>query len=69
MRSWLGSTLGESPIELSAAGILASIFTPLANARIPIFATSTFDTNCVLIKQEQIYEAKRVLKASGHEVS
>ena len=49
-------------------GVLASITTPLAAAEIGIFALATFDTDYVLVKEEFIEEAVRVLKAANHRV-
>jgi hypothetical protein len=48
-------------------GVLASFVQPLADAHIPIFAISTFDTDYVLIKREQLEQAVRALGAVGHE--
>lgn len=51
----------EGPLDFGLTGILASIATPLAKAKISIFAISTFDTDYVLVKEEQIDLAKNVL--------
>jgi uncharacterized protein len=48
-------------------GVLASFLQPLAEARIPIFAISTFDTDYVLIKRENLERAVMALGAAGHE--
>jgi hypothetical protein len=48
-------------------GVLASFLQPLAEARIPIFAISTFDTDYVLIKREKLEQAASALGAAGHE--
>jgi hypothetical protein len=47
-------------------GILASILNPLAEAGVPIFALSTFDTDWVLLPGEHLEKAKRALIAAGH---
>jgi len=47
--------------------VLASFIQPLAEARIPIFAISTFDTDYVLIKRENVGQALVALIAAGHE--
>jgi len=49
-------------------GVLSSLLTPLAEASIPIFALSTYDTDYVLIKQEQREKAVSALIAAGHEL-
>jgi uncharacterized protein len=47
--------------------VLASFVQPLGDAQIPIFAISTFDTDYVLIKREDLELAIRTLSAFGHE--
>ena len=44
----------EGPFPFSMTGVLASFLQPLAEAQIPIFAISTFDTDYVLIKHENL---------------
>jgi hypothetical protein len=65
-RGWLALKL-EGPFPFSMTGVLASFVQPLADAHIPIFAISTFDTDYVLIKREQLEQAVRALGAVGHE--
>ncbi len=54
------------PLEFSLTGILAGLAAPLAEAQIPIFAISTYDTDYLLVKQAQIEAAVRVLQARGY---
>jgi len=54
------------PLDFSLTGILADISAVLAKAEISIFALSTFDTDYILVKSEQISFAKDVLLASGY---
>lgn len=56
------------PLDFALTGILASLANPLAQAGISIFAISTFDTDYLLIKEEAVEEAKRVLSFQGHTV-
>ena len=65
-RGWLALKL-EGPFPFSMTGVLASFLQPLAEARIPIFAISTFDTDYVLIKRENLKQAVGALGAAGHE--
>ncbi|GEA14854.1 MAG: uncharacterized protein PWR22_2160 [Moorella sp. (in: firmicutes)] len=58
----------EGPLDFSLTGILASLVTPLAKAGISIFAISTYDTDYLLVKEEQLGLAIRVLKQSGHHI-
>ena len=48
-------------------GVLASFLEPLAAAQVPIFAISTFDTDYVLIKREDLERALKALEVAGHE--
>ena len=50
-------------------GILMAIADPLADAKIPIFAISTYDTDYVLVKAADLDRAIAALERAGHEVS
>jgi hypothetical protein len=65
-RGWMALKL-EGPFPFSMTGVLASFLQPLADAQIPIFAISTFDTDYVLIKRENLEQAVAALGAAGHE--
>lgn len=58
----------EGPLEFSLVGVLANLATVLANAGIPIFAVSTFDTDYLLVKREQARAAADALTSAGHQV-
>ena len=66
-RDWRALKL-EGPFDLSMVGILASLASPLAEAGASIFAVSTFDTDYVLVREEQLDLAVDTLRASGHRV-
>ena len=57
------------PVQLALTGILASIVSPLAEARVNIFAFSTFDTDYVLVPAVRLNEALAALNAAGHRVT
>jgi hypothetical protein len=57
----------EGPFPFSMTGVLASFLQPLAGAQIPIFAISTFDTDYILVRREDLKRAVAVLGAAGHE--
>ncbi len=65
-RGWVALKL-EGPFPFSMTGVLASFLQPLAEAQIPIFAISTFDTDYVLIKRSNLEQAVLSLDAAGHE--
>jgi hypothetical protein len=57
------------PVQLALTGILASIVSPLAEARVNIFAFSTFDTDYLLVPAVRLTEALSALAAAGHRVA
>jgi len=56
------------PMDLSLTGVLATLAVPLAEARIPLFAVSTYDTDYVLVKEAEVEKAVEVLRREGHTV-
>ncbi len=55
-------------LEFSLVGILASLVSPLADAGIPVFAISTFNTDYLLVREHHFDRVVTTLNASGHEV-
>ncbi len=58
----------QGPLEFSLTGILAALSATLAEAGIPIFALSTFETDYILVKQADLEAAVRALEVSGHTI-
>jgi len=58
----------EGPFEFSEVGVLASIVEPLAEAGVSVFAVSTYDTDYVLVKEDQLETAAAALRGRGHKV-
>jgi uncharacterized protein len=56
-------------LDFVLTGILASIANPLAQAKISIFAISSFDTDYVLVREMDIVAAETVLIESGIKVA
>ena len=56
----------HGPFEFSMVGVLASLTGPLAEAGISIFALSTYDTDYLLVKEEDLENAVDVLSRRGH---
>jgi hypothetical protein len=54
--------------SFSVVGILATLTTQLADAGISLFAISTFDTDYLLVKEEDLAKAETVLRRVGHTV-
>jgi hypothetical protein len=58
----------DGPLPLDQTGILASVTTPLAAARVSVFALATFSTDFVLIPSAQQPAAIDALERAGHSV-
>jgi hypothetical protein len=58
----------RGPLDFSLTGILASLTTPLAKAGISVFAISTYDTDYLLVKEENLEKAIEILVKKGHRV-
>lgn len=58
----------HGPLDFGLTGILAAIAAPLADARISIFAFSTYDTDYVMVKESTLEQAKLVLSENGFAV-
>ena len=56
------------PLDFGLVGILAKIAGALAEAQVPLFAVSTFDTDYVLVKERDLKTAIGALRAAGCEV-
>lgn len=62
---WVAIKL-EGPIDLAQASVLAPLLMSLAEAGVPVFAISTFDTDHVLVRETMLQKAKSALERSGH---
>ena len=60
-RSWRVITF-DSQLDFSLVGFLAKISTALAQAKISIFAISSYDTDHILVKEKDFAKAKGVLE-------
>ena len=58
----------QGTLDFSLIGILAKISTILAEHRIGIFAISTFNTDYILVKQENFVKALQSLAEHGYQV-
>ena len=57
------------PLDFALTGVLAAIAQPLAQAGISIFATSTYDTDYVLVREIALDAAVEALRQAGYEVT
>lgn len=57
------------PLDFSLVGILAHLTSRLADAEISIFALSTYDTDYLMVKVENLPKAQVALKRAGHKIT
>lgn len=65
---WKGFRI-QGILDFSLVGILSKISGILAENKIGIFAVSTFNTDYILIKNENFKKALKVLANTGYEIS
>jgi len=53
------------PIPFSMVGVIASLTAPLAKQGVSVFVVSTFDTDYLLVKENQFESAINTLKSEG----
>ncbi len=56
----------RGPLDFSLTGILAAIIDPLSEAKIPIFAISTYDTDYVFVREDSLSQVVAILSEEGH---
>lgn len=59
----------QGPLAFTLTGVLASLVTPLAEGNIPLFAVSTFDTDYLLVKGQDLAQARQILEQCGHTIA
>jgi hypothetical protein len=55
-------------LDFALVGVLASLLAPLADAGIPVFVVSTFDTDYLLVKEDRLDAAVEILRGTVHRV-
>jgi hypothetical protein len=58
----------EGTMPFTLPGVLASLTAPLANVGISIFAISTYDTDYLLVSDDDLQRAAQVLEGAGHAI-
>lgn len=56
------------PLDFGEIGVLATLSKTLAVAGLSIFVISTYDTDYILVRQENLARAIAALRQAGHEV-
>jgi hypothetical protein len=59
----------EGPLDFELTGILAGLSGALAEAEIPVFAVSTYETDYLLVKADRLDAAAAALRGAGHAVA
>jgi hypothetical protein len=59
----------EGPLDFTQVGVLAGLSQPLADAGISLFVISTYDTDYLLVKEEQLGAAIAALRTAGHDIA
>jgi hypothetical protein len=67
-RSWRCLRVAGT-LPFTAVGVLASLTAPVANAGIGLFAVSTYDTDYLLVKEQDWAAAVDALRLAGHVVN
>lgn len=58
----------HGPFVLSEIGVLSALASPLAEARLSLFAISTFDTDYLLVASQTLAAAVDALERAGHTI-
>jgi len=66
-RGWCALELA-GPLDFSLTGVVAALVTPLAEAEVPIFILSTFETDYLLVRERDLHRSVEALTGAGHEV-
>ena len=58
----------QRPLVFSEVGVLPALANPLAEAEISIFVISTFETDYILVKKNDLDQAVMALQKAGHTI-
>jgi hypothetical protein len=59
----------EGPLDFALTGVLSALLQPLAEAEVPVFTLSTYDTDWILVPQPKESAAEEAWRRSGHTVA
>jgi hypothetical protein len=66
-RGWCALEL-IGPLDFTLTGVVASLVSPLADDKVPVFVLSTFETDYLLVRENDLARAVESLRAAGHSV-
>jgi hypothetical protein len=67
-RGWRALTVA-GPLDFTLVGVVADLTAPLARAGVSVFILSTYDTDHVLVRADDLDLAVTTLTAAGHTVA
>lgn len=59
----------DGPLSFSMTGVFASLTAPLAEAEIPVFTISTYNTDYLFVRDTALEKTRHVLEGRGHSVA
>lgn len=66
-RGWCALEVA-GPLDFSLTGVVSALLSPLAEAEVPVFVLSTFETDYLLVREPDLPRSVEALAAAGHEV-
>jgi uncharacterized protein len=66
-RGWCAFEVA-GPLDFSLTGVVSSLVGPLAEADVPIFVLSTFETDYLLVRERDLQRSVEALARAGHAV-
>jgi hypothetical protein len=66
-RGWCAFEVA-GPLDFSLTGVVSSLVGPLANAGVPLFVLSTFETDYLLVRERDLHRSVEALTHAGHAV-
>jgi len=66
---WRAIKFDEGPLGFESTGIVSSVATPLAKAKISLYYVSTYTTGYTLVEEDSLEDAVECLKTSGFSFS
>jgi hypothetical protein len=66
-RGWRAMEVA-GPLDFSMVGVISSLARPLAAAGVSIFVMSTFDTDYLLVREDDLAASIEALTGAGHSV-
>jgi hypothetical protein len=65
---WAALYSGGTAHDLDVPGMLSALLQPLAAGGVPVFVTSTYDADLVLVPADRLAAATEILGSAGHRV-